>query len=328
MYSVLMSAPYMLPAIDRFRPVFSHHGIELIIPNVEERLEESELLKLAGQFDATICGDDKYTRSVLQSCLPRLKVISKWGTGIDSIDQQACLDLGILLKNTPNAFTLPVSDSVLGYMLAYARQLPWMDDGMKAGIWKKIPGRSLSECTLGVIGVGNVGKAVIRRARGFGMKILGNDIQPIAPDFILEYNVEMTNLKDLLQRADFVSLNTDLNPTSRHLMNAEKFSWMKKDAIVINTSRGPVVDELALVAALQSGKIAGAALDVFEQEPLPMDSPLMKMDNVMLASHNSNSSPQAWERVHWNTIRNLLAGLQIPADDLDQWMVKSQTREE
>ena len=184
------------------------------------------------------------------------------------------------------------------------------------------PGRSLSECTLGVVGVGNVGKAVIRRARAFGMTILGNDIQPIAPDFLLENHVEMTDLKDLLQRADFVSMNPDLNPTSRHLINAETLSWMNKDAVLINTSRGPVVDEQALIAVLQDGKIAGAALDVFEFEPLPVDSPLLKMDNVMLASHNSNSSPEAWERVHWNTIRNLLAGLGIPAADLDEWTKK------
>jgi len=166
--------------------------------------------------------------------------------------------------------------------------------------------------------VGTVGKAVIRRARGFGMTILGNDIQPIAPDFLIENKVEMTSLKDLLQRADFVSMNTDLNPSSCHLMNSETLSWMKRDAILINTSRGPVVDEKALIVALQTGQIAGAALDVFEFEPLPNDTPLLKMDNVMLAAHNSNSSPQAWERVHWNTIRNLLDGLAIPANDLDQ----------
>jgi D-3-phosphoglycerate dehydrogenase len=160
------------------------------------------------------------------------------GTGIDSIDQAACRELGIQLKNTPNAFTLPVADSVMGYMLAFARRLPWMDRAMKSGEWKKIPGRSLSECTLGVIGVGNVGKAVIRRARGFGMTILGNDIVPIAPDFIVENKVEMTSLEDLLNRADFVSMNTDLNPTSRHLMNKKTFAMMKPGAVIINTSRG------------------------------------------------------------------------------------------
>jgi D-3-phosphoglycerate dehydrogenase len=113
-------------------------------------------------------------------------------------------------------------------------------------------------------------------------------------------------------------MNTDLNPTSRHLMNEKTFALMKPNAVIINTSRGPVIKETDLVKALQSGQIAGAALDVFEYEPLPLDSPLLKMDNVMMAPHNSNSSPAAWERVHWNTIRNMLAGLNIPADDLDE----------
>jgi phosphoglycerate dehydrogenase-like enzyme len=180
---------------------------------------------------------------------------------------------------------------------------------MKRGVWEKIPGRALSECTLGVVGVGNCGKAVLRRARAFGMHLLGNDIIEIAPDFVREYEVEMTSLDDLLRRSDFVSLHCDLNPTSLHLMNPRSFSQMKPGAILINTSRGPVVDEPALIASLRTGRIAGAALDVYEIEPLPKDSPLLEMDNVLLAPHNANSSPAAWERVHWNTIRNLLVGL-------------------
>jgi D-3-phosphoglycerate dehydrogenase len=125
----------------------------------------------------------------------------------------------------------------------------------------------------------------------------------------------MTSLDDLLARADFVSVNCDLNPTSLHLINAETLAKMKPGAVLINTARGPIVDEPALVAALQAGTIAGAALDVFEFEPLPADSPLLQMENVMIAPHNANSSPMAWERVHWNTIRNLLVGLGLPVDD-------------
>ncbi|MEJ5313534.1 MULTISPECIES: phosphoglycerate dehydrogenase [Anaerolinea] len=320
MPTVLLSAPYMIPVVDRFRPVFSHYGVELIIPPVRERLEEAELLEYAGQFDGAICGDDRFTARVIERCLPRLKVISKWGTGIDSIDRQAAQRLGVQVRNTPNAFTLPVSDSVMGYILAFARQIPWMDRAVKSGIWAKLPGYSLSECTLGVVGVGNIGKAVIRRARAFGMKILGNDIVPIAPDFILENGVEMTSLEDLLERSDFVSLNADLNPTSYHLINAGTLAHMKPTAVLINTARGPLVDEPALIRALEEKRIAGAALDVFEIEPLPEDSPLRRMENVLLAAHNSNSSPAAWERVHWNTIRNLLDGLGIPHDDLARWM--------
>lgn len=320
MPTVLLSAPYIIPSLARFRPVLEHYGLELIVAPVHERLEEDQIIALAGQFDGTLCGDDKYSERVMRACLPRLKVISKWGTGIDSIDRAAAQRLGIRVGNTPNAFTLPVSDSVMGYILSFARRLPWMDRAMRAGQWGKLPGRSLSECTLGVIGVGNIGKAVIRRARSFGMRTLGTDIVPIAPDFILENGVEMTSLQDLLQRADFVSLNCDLNPTSYHIINAETLALMKPGAVLINTARGPLVDEPVLATALQAGTIGGAALDVFESEPLPPDSPLRQFENVMLAAHNCNSSPAAWERVHWNTIRNLLDGLSIPHDDLESLM--------
>jgi D-3-phosphoglycerate dehydrogenase len=309
MLKVLFSAPYMIPFTARFEPVFDHYGIQLVVPDVHERMEEDELLPYAGQVDGAICGDDRYSARVLARFVPRLKVISKWGTGIDSIDRQAAAELGVMVGNTPNAFTLPVSDSVMGYLLAFVRRQPWMDQQVKAGIWDKIPGRSLSECTLGVIGVGNIGKAVLRRARVFGMKLLGNDIIPIAPDFILENGVEMTSLEDLMRRSDFISVNCDLNPTSRHIINAQSLGWCQPQAVVINTARGPLVDEAALIEALQKGQIAGAALDVFEKEPLPADSPLRGMENVMLAPHNANSSPSAWERVHWNTIRNLVVGL-------------------
>ena len=311
MTTILYTAPYMIPLLPRYRPLLESLGLELIVPNVHERLGEAELLTYAGQFDGTICGDDHYTPRVLEACSPRLKVISKWGTGIDSIDRQAAEKLGIRVCNTPNAFTLPVADTVLGYMLTYARRFPWMDRAVKSGHWEKIPGRSLCECTLGVVGVGKIGKAVIRRSRAFGMRLLGNDIIPIDPVFLAKNKVEMTTLEDLLFRSDFVSLNCDLNPTSYHLINANTLNHINPLAILINTSRGPVVDELALISALQAGILAGAALDVFEVEPLTVDSPLTKMDNVLLASHNANSSPKAWERVHQNTINNLLDGLSL-----------------
>jgi len=246
---------------------------------------------------------------VLEACAPRLKVISKWGTGVDSINAEACSRYEIKLCRTPNAFTLPVADTVLGYILAFARHQPWMDREMKTGKWEKIPGKSLSECALGVIGVGNIGKAITRRARAFGMKVYGTDIVEIDHVFVTEAGIEMTSLESLLSNSDFVSVNCDLNPTSYHLINSDTLALMKPDAILINTARGPIVEEKALIEALQATRLAGAALDVFEHEPLPLESPLMKMDNVMLAPHNSNSSPAAWERVHWNTIRNLVEGL-------------------
>lgn len=309
MPTVLMTAPYMIPFLDRFKPEFDKYGIDLITPDVQERMEEKDLLNYAGQFDGAICGDDRYTANVIEACSPRLKVISKWGTGVDSIDASACAKFNVKLCRTQNAFTTPVADTVLGYMLAFARRLPWMDSEMKKGKWEKIPGKTLSECTLGIIGVGNIGKAVTRRAKAFGMKVLGTDIVDIDHVFISETGIEMTKIEYLLSNSDFVSINCDLNPTSHHLMNAKTFALMKPNAVLINTARGPIVKENDLIAALHQKQIAGAALDVFEYEPLPNDSPLLKMDNVMLAPHNSNSSPTAWERVHWNTIKNLVEGL-------------------
>lgn len=316
MPTVLFTAPYMIPFVDRFKPVFDKYDIELIVPDVRERMEEADLLKYAGQFDGAICGDDRYTARVIEACSPRLKIISKWGTGIDSIDGEACSRHGIKIGRTLNAFTTPVADTVLGYMLAFVRRQPWMDREMKSGKWEKIPGRALSECTLGIIGVGNIGKAVTRRARAFGMKIYGTDIVEIDHVFISETGIEMMDLATLLSASDFVSLNCDLNPSSYHLINSKTLALIQPSAVLINTARGPIVEEKCLIEALQDGRLGGAALDVFEVEPLPLDSPLMKMDNVMLAPHNSNSSPAAWERVHWNTIKNLLDGLGIDSSDL------------
>ncbi|MDK1118762.1 MAG: phosphoglycerate dehydrogenase, partial [Anaerolineae bacterium] len=317
MKTILFTAPYMIPFLDRFRPVLEGYKIKLIVPEVQERMDEKDLLKYAGQFDGTICGDDRYTARVIEACAPRLKVISKWGTGIDSIDAEACSRYGIKIGRTPNAFTTPVADSVLSYILSFARQQPWMDKTMKTGEWKKVPGKTLNECTLGVIGIGNIGKAVTRRARAFGMKVLGTDIIEIDHVFVSESGIEMTALDDLLARSDYVSLNCDLNPTSRQLMNADTFALMKPNAVLINTARGAMVDEKALIGALQAKRLAGAALDVFEAEPLPGNSALLQMDNLMLAPHNANSSPTAWERVHWNTIKNLLDGFGIDSSKLE-----------
>jgi len=322
MPTVLFSAPYMLPLLERFRPVFDHYGLSLIVPEVHERLEEPDLLAYAGGFDGAICGDDRYTQRVLEACAPRLKVISKWGTGIDSIDAGACARLGIRVGRTPDAFTPAVADTVMGYILAFARRQPWMNSAMKRREWEKVPGRAPQEVVLGVVGVGGIGKTLARRARAFGMTVLGNDIVEIDRAFIAETGIHMLDLDTLLQRADFVSMNCDLNPSSFHLISARTLGLMRSDAILINSARGPIVDEIALAAALRAGQIGGAALDVFEVEPLPLDSPLLGRDNVLLAPHNANSSPTAWELVHWNTIKNLLEGLGLPADDLSQFAEK------
>jgi D-3-phosphoglycerate dehydrogenase len=306
---VLISAPYFIPVFEQYQGHFDQSELTVDIADVVERLSETELLPYAGKIDGVISGDDRFTEKVLEAFSPRLKVISKWGTGIDSIDQQAAERLGIQIFNTPDAFTDAVADSVMGYILAFARQIPWMDDKLKSGAWEKIPSVALHECTLGVIGVGRIGKTVFKRAHAFGMTLLGNDIVEIDRDFLLTHGIAMMPLMDLLERSDFVSINCDLNPTSRHLIDQAALAKMKASAVFVNTARGPIVDESALIQALQAGQIAGAGLDVFEDEPLPADSPLRSMKNVLLGSHNANSSPIAWEQVHRNTLKNLFIGL-------------------
>ena len=236
-------------------------------------------------------------------------MISKWGTGIDSIDTNAAARLGIRVFNTPNAFTDCVADTTLGYILNFARSLFRMDQDVRSGKWIKPDTVTLRECTLGVIGVGNIGKAVVRRAAAFGMRVLGNDPIPVRESFLAETGLKLVSMQELLKSSDFVTLHCDLNPTSYHLIDRPQLDLMRSTAYLINTSRGPVVNEQELSEALERGKIAGAALDVFESEPLPADSPLRKMNNCLLAPHNANSGLAAKKRVHESTIHNLLTGL-------------------
>jgi D-3-phosphoglycerate dehydrogenase len=307
-WRVLVSAPYLLPVLEEFRARLEAAGIEIIATEVRERLCEAELLPIVGLIDGVICGDDQFTERVLRAAT-RLKVIAKWGTGIDSIDARAAAQLGIEVCNTPDAFTDPVADTVLGYIICFARRLPWMDREMRQGLWTKSDGRALSECTLGVVGVGNIGRAVVRRARACGMTVLGNDLMPVLASFVAETRLRVLPLDELLAAADFVTLHCDLNPTSCHLLGRRELALMRPSAYLINTARGPVVDEAALVAALNARRLAGAALDVFEIEPLPADSPLRRMENCLLAPHNANSGHAARMRVHEATIANLINAL-------------------
>src|ERR1051326_5921734 len=308
-WRVLISAPRILSAVEEFRSRLEAAGIEIRIVPVRGRLSESELVEIEETIDGAICGGDRFTEKVLRAA-PRLKVISKWGTGIDSIDTAAAAKLGIRVCNTPNAFTDAVADTTLGYVLSFARGLLSMDRAVRYGLWLKPDLVSLRECTLGVVGVGNIGKAVVRRARAFGTRVIGTDPVAVDSSFVTETGLAMRSLGSLLEEADFISLHCDLNPTSFHLIGRSELKAMKSSACLINTARGPIVDEEALVDALRAKSIAGAALDVFEVEPLPADSPLREFPNCLLATHNANNSRQTVKRVHEFTIDNLLNALQ------------------
>src|ERR1051326_3706543 len=204
-WRVLISAPKFLSAVEEFRSRLEAAGIEIVIAPVRERLSESELLDMVETIDGVICGDDRFTEKVLRAA-PRLIVISKWGTGIDSIDTAAAAKLGIRVCNTPNAFTDAVADTALGYVLSFARGLLSMDRAVRYGLWLKPDLVSLRECTLGVVGVGNIGKAVVRRARAFGTRVIGTDPVAVDSSFVPETGLAMRQLGWLLAEADFISL--------------------------------------------------------------------------------------------------------------------------
>lgn len=307
-WKVLLSVPYLLPVLEEYQPLFDKHDIELVITRTKECLTEKELLEIVSDIDGTICVDDHFTARVLEAS-PKLKVISKWGTGIDAIDLEAAKRLGIVVRNTPNAFTNGVADTALGYMLMFARGLVALDKDMKAGLWQKRDAVALHECTLGVIGVGNIGRAVIRRAKVFGMRILAYDIAGIDEDFVKKTGIEVVSKEVLLREADFVSLHCTLNPTSHKIISGKELAIMKPSAFLINTARGPLVDEASLLKVLDKKKIAGVALDVFEFEPLAEDSRLRTFDNIFLAAHNANASTAARDRINKVTVNNCLEEL-------------------
>lgn len=308
-WKVLVTAPYFQQVYDRYAGRMQALGMEVHLPEVNERLSESDLLPLIADFDGVISGDDEFTEQVLERGT-RLKVIAKWGTGIDSIDSQAAARLGIAVRNTPNAFSEPVADTVFAFILAFSRGVHRQDSDIRSGIWVKRQCFALNGLTLGIVGVGNCGKAVALRCGGFGLRLLGNDIVRIDPALVEETKMRVVSLEQLLGESDFISMNCDLNPTSYHLMNDRTFSLVKPGAYYITTCRGPVTDEEALIEALRSGRLAGAGIDVFEKEPLPRESPLRSYDNVLLSPHNANSDPATADRIHDATLHYLIEELE------------------
>ena len=311
-WRVLITCPYVQQTVDIYRDLLAEHDVEIEWPHLVQQLTESELLQIIGDFDGVIAGDDPFTARVLEKG-KRLKVIAKWGIGIDAIDLNVAKRLGIRVFNTPNVFADEVADVVMGYIILLARQLHRLDQSVRDGEWMKIQGISLQGKTLGVVGMGSIGQAVVRRAVAAGMSVVGNDIAPVPEPFVQEIGTIFVDLNRLLQISDFISLNCTLTPNNKHMLGPQEFRTMKDGVYIINTARGPLIDEDALVQALREGKVAGAALDVFEQEPLPLDSPLRQFDNCIFGTHNSSNTMEAVMRVNEITIRNLLDGLEDAA---------------
>ena len=304
-HTILVSNIMMLRDQTRFAKIFAEHNLEVIFPKVGQFLSEAELLQYAGKIDAIVAGDDQITRKFLEAALPRLKVISKWGTGIDSIDLAAAKELGVPVYNSPAAFSDAVADVALGYIIDLCRHISFIDQEVRKGNWPKPTGYTLRNKILGIIGFGAIGQAIAMRAKAFGMQIIYYDIK--ANDNISQ--AKLASQTELLKSSDVICLACNLNQDNFHLINKETLSKTKEGAKIVNVARGPLINETDLITALENEKISGAALDVFEQEPLNQNSALLKFNNVILGSHNANNAFEANEYVHQNTIKNLLDGL-------------------
>lgn len=306
-FKVLITCPPMLRAIDRFRAEFARRGLEIHTPNVMQTLSEAELLELVPQFDGWIIGDDPATRRVFTTAKAgKLKAAVKWGVGVDNVDFAACKDLGIPISNTPGMFGREVADIALGYVVALARQTFVIDRGVKAGQWLKPAGASLSEKTVALVGFGDIGRNTAKRLLACELNVIAYDpyFKP-APG--LEA-VQSAAWPDRVEEADFVVLTCALTKENRHLVNAASLARMKPGVRIINVSRGPLVNEADLAAALTSGHVHSAALEVMEVEPLPAESPLRGFgDRVLFGSHNASNTVEAVNRTSEKAIE-LLAG--------------------
>ncbi|PYI88378.1 MAG: hydroxyacid dehydrogenase [Verrucomicrobia bacterium] len=271
-------------------------GCEVIIPEKFGPLNEDELRQRLDGIDATLVSPDKYTAAVLGSpAAAQLKIISRWGVGYDSIDVPAATRNGIVVAYTPGFLNETVADYAFGLLLAVARRV---HDGhllMRNGGWSLTWGSDVFGRTLGILGCGRIGQAMARRATGFNMRLIGYDVQP-SPD-AEGIGVKFVSFDELLAESDFLSLHAALTPQNRGLLGEAQLRKMKRGAYLINTARGALVDEGALVRALEEGWIAGAAVDAFVVEPLPADHPLRRAPNLLLTPHQASCGRETGERV-------------------------------
>ncbi|HEX8023214.1 phosphoglycerate dehydrogenase [Mucilaginibacter sp.] len=308
---VLVTCPPMLKAIDQLRYLFEEKGIELVTPNVVQVLSEDELVELVPTVDAWIIGDDPATERVFTAGKAgKLVAAVKWGVGVDNVDFKACEKLGIPISNTPRMFGNEVADMALAYFTGLARESYLVDREVRKGNWIKPPGMSLEGKTVALIGIGDIGLATARRLKAFDVKI--NAYDPFTKLTPAEANVDqIVTFPERLEDADFVILTCALTPSNYHLINAESIAGMKDGVIIINVSRGPLIDEQALTAALLSGKVRSAGLDVFEVEPLPIDSPLRQFEQCIFGTHNGSNTREAVIRASLKAIDLLFGFLNI-----------------
>jgi lactate dehydrogenase-like 2-hydroxyacid dehydrogenase len=272
------------------------------------------LRRVAGCDGVLTLLTDKVDDAFLDAAGPRLKVVSNYAVGYDNIDVPACARRSIAVGNTPGVLTDTTADLAFALLMAAARRLPEGDRYVRAGWWKTwgpllLLGPDVHGATIGIVGFGRIGQAVARRARGFGMQVLYHDLEPLPPSVTDPLGATYLPLEQLLPRSDFVTLHVNLSPVTRHLINEGTLAQMKRTAVLVNTSRGPVVDQAALAAALRDGVIWAAALDVTDPEPIPMDDALLGLDNCLIVPHIASASRATRGKMAAMAAANLLAGV-------------------
>ncbi len=289
MNKVFISCPPMLAEQTQIRELAAELGLEATCAEVVQTLSEDTLKAALPQFDAWIAGDDPGTRAVLEAgAAGRLKAVVKWGVGVDNIDRAAAADLNLRFANTPGMFNHEVADLAYGYLINLVRQVSHIDREVRRGGWPKPQGRSLHGKTAGVVGLGNIGREIVRRLRTSGVEVIGYDPFAAPGD---DYSLAVW--PERLETCDFLLLCCALTDANRHLLNADALAQAKQGLYIVNVSRGPLIDEPALIDALNSGKVAGAALDVFEQEPPDERHPLLAFEQCLYGSHNASNTLEA-----------------------------------
>jgi phosphoglycerate dehydrogenase-like enzyme len=302
---VLISAPEFGRVGDSALRALRDAGCE-IASNPGRTLTEEALLPLVGDADAMIAGVEPVTARVMAAA-PRLKVIARRGVGYDTVDLAAATARGIPVAITAGVLNDAVADHTMALLLAVARRIPELDRLVKSGGWDRIQAVDVAGKTLGLIGLGAIGRAVARRAAGFGMRILAHDAAP-DPAAAAAVGATLCGLDRLLAESDFVSLHVPLGPATRGLINETTLRRMKPTAFLINTSRGPVVDEAALLQALREGRLAGAGLDVFVHEPI-RDRTLAELPNVVATPHVASHTTETLTRMEHSCVESVLAAL-------------------
>ena len=275
---------------------------DLVFNNTGRPLTAAELNVLLRDCDGFIAGLDEVTEEALEGC-DRLKVISRYGSGVDSVDLAAARRRGIVVTNTPGVNAEAVGELTFGLILGVARRIPYLDETTRDGGWVRSTGMELYRKTIGIVGLGAIGRVVARCAGGFGMNVLAYD--PYIDEEYCEQNkIYSTSFEDLIRRSDVITLHLPLLPSTQHMINADVFAMMKKGAVVVNASRGGIIDEDAAYEALKSKKIAGLGLDAFEQEP-PGGSKLFEFNTVVATPHTGAHTNEAKDKMADLAIRNL-----------------------